>query len=495
MGFDGDLTKAAARASKPRPIPDVRSLTKRCLLLPALLVGPFGGTLAGCARMDPQEDALTTRVDALVDPLLAANELSGAIVLTRGGTVVYERGFGMANHAAGVAFTPNTPSDGASLAKTFTAAGAWWLAQEGRLELDAPATRYLPDFPHEQTTVRHLLSHSNGLPPYYEFFDPYFAPDEVRTTQALLRVVSEHAATPSFTPGSRFEYSNLGFDVVALVIEQVTGQSYEAFLTERFFSPLGMQNTFARPARFTDWPGVRTMGYAWRDTSWQIFDVFDMEAFLGASNLYVSASDLARWASANAAGTALPAAVFAAGRQRTVIDGSPSPITGLSWYCDDSGMRGYYTGSLNAFHSLVYWDRERNEAAVLVTNSTMPPWQAITLQRDLVDALAERSTHAHPPDAFTRFSRDTRSTTVGRYVADGIETVTVSQDSNGLKLRIGAGLEFGVFLVSDQVFYVPGPDYWLAFGGAPPTTLYLRSMFLDMVLHRTPETAPGTLPD
>lgn len=110
---------------------------------------------------------------------------------------LYQRG------AAALAFTPDTPADGGSLAKTFTAAAVWWLAHEGRIDPDAPVIRYLPEFPHPRTSVRHLLSHSNGLPPYYEFFDPHFAPDEVRTTQKMLEVVAREVPVPAFEPGSR----------------------------------------------------------------------------------------------------------------------------------------------------------------------------------------------------------------------------------------------------------------------------------------------------
>ena len=149
-----------------------------------------------------------------------------------------------------------------------------------------------------------------------------------------------------------------------------------------------MSATFPRPARLADWPGVRTLGYRWRDGAWTIVDVFDMEAFLGASNLYFPARDLARWANAHAMGTALPPAVEQAGGERPVVDGQRSAINGLSWYCDDQDARCYYSGMLNAFHSLAYWDRQHRESVVLVTNSSVPPWTVSTLQRDLVAALA-----------------------------------------------------------------------------------------------------------
>lgn len=255
------------------------------------------------------DDALTARVEAITAPLVDAHLPSGAIVFSRDGATVFARGYGLANHAAGLAFTPDTPADGGSLAKTFTAAALQALAHEGRVDLDAPVTRFVPTYPHAATTVRHLVVHSDGLPPYHEFFDPYFGPTDIRTTEALLDVVRAQRPQPSFPPGTRFEYSNLGWDVAALIIERLTGQSYEAVLRERFLAPFAMKRTFARPARLADWSGTRTLGYRWVDSAWQVVDVFDNEAFLGASNLYFSAHDLARWANAWALGEALPAAV------------------------------------------------------------------------------------------------------------------------------------------------------------------------------------------
>ncbi|MFN0069453.1 MAG: serine hydrolase domain-containing protein [Limisphaerales bacterium] len=446
--------------------------------------------LGACARQQvdaetASESLLASRVDSLVAPLVSAHEFSGAVVLMRRGEVVYRRGFGMANHAAGVPFTPDTPSDGGSVAKTFTAAGVWWLAAEGRLDLDAPVVRYVPEHPHAQTTVRHLIAHSNGLPPYYGFFDPYFAADEVRTTTALLRIVSLHAPEPAFVPGTRFEYSNLGFDVAALVIERVSGQSYEAFVRARFFEPLGMQASFGRPARFADWRGVRTMGYRWSDGAWTTNDVLDMEAFLGASNLYFSAADLARWGSANATGSALPAAVVEAGQKHIDIGGGHSGITGLSWYCDDSQSRCHYTGDYNAFYSFVYWDRVNQVAVAFVSNSTMPWWTRIGLQRALVRAFESHPGAIDDSLAFARFDPKNRAVVAGSYSAQALGSITISADSDGLHFQAGSALRFGMFPVSEDVFYVPGLDYFVAFsGGQPPPTIHVRSMELDVVGRR-----------
>lgn len=294
------MSQAFSPRTGPSPLSPVDSAVPPVSPVPLLVLAAVV-SLAGCAP-DDREAALARRVEDAVAPLVAAHQFSGAIVLTRGGEVVFRRGYGMANHDAAVPFTPDTPSDGGSLAKTFTAAALQWLAHEGRVDLDAPVSRYLPDFPHAGTTLRHLISHSNGLPPDYAFFDAHFAPTDLRTTEAMLRVLARTQPMPAFPPGSRFEYSNFAWDLAALVIERVTGRPYETVLRERFFSRLSMQASFARPARLADWRGVRTLGYRWHDGRWTLVDVFDFEVFLGASNLYFSAADLGRWASASAGG-------------------------------------------------------------------------------------------------------------------------------------------------------------------------------------------------
>lgn len=457
----------------PRAVP--RMVNYALLLITAC-------ALAACAATPPGDDALARRVDGLIAAAADAPAFSGAVVLARQGRVVYARGFGMANHEAGVAFTPDTPTDGASLAKTFTAAGVLWLANDGRVDLDAPVTRYVPAYPHAATTVRQLLAHSNGLPDY-AFFDPHFAPDALRTTARLLRVLAKELPAPSFAPGSRFEYSNVGYDAAAAVIEAMTGQDYPRFVAERFFTPLGMRASFARPGRLADWRGVRTMGYRWRDGAWQLHDVFDNEAFYGASNLYFSANDLSRWASAQAAGSAVPPAVAAAGRQHPLIAGRPSSITLASWYCDDDGQRCHYTGSYNAFHSLVYFDRASGDSAVMVSNGTLPAERTINLQRELVAALAGAPAQPDPATGFIRFDDKTRPTVAGTYRGEGLGTLRLraqpTADAPGrLSAQIDNGPAFAVFPVSRDWFYMPGTDYWLAFSGTTGAeTLHLRSMY------------------
>ncbi len=453
------------------------------LTLVAALAGcsPPGGSPPHAPAAD-----LGTRVDAILAPLVAANEFSGAVVLMRDGEVVYRRGFGMANHREGIPFTPETPVDGASLAKTFTAAGVRLLAAEGRIALEAPVARYLPEYPHPRTTVTHLLSHSNGLPADYGFFEPLFAAGEVWTTEAMLRLTGEHAPEPSFEPGSRYEYSNLGFDAAGLLIERVSGRDYEGFMRERFFEPAGMTGSFARPARLSEWEGPRTEGYAWVEGAWVPNDALDLEAFFGASNLYFTADDLARWGEAQVRGTALPEAIVQAGLHPLEFGGAGLPMTGLAWYCDERQVRCNYSGHHAGFHDFLHWDRERREVAVFVSNSTLPAWRIATLQRDLVRVLSGAAPEELHTPTFVPAADLEPEELAGRYEAIRAPVIELTAGDGGLHLRLAGGAPADAYPAGPQVLYVPGYDAFLGFAldGTEPV-LHLRSVEVDAVARRS----------
>ena len=431
--------------------------------------------LSGCVHKAPPATD-HDRVQAIV----AGTGFSGAIVLGRGGEVVYARGFGEADRERGVPFTPATPGDGGSIAKTFAAAAIHLLVAEGRLGLDDPVTMHLPEYPHRATRVRHLLVHSVGLPDY-DFFDADVPAGTRRDPTAMLRVLATRRPAPSFPPGSRFEYSSLGYDIAGLVVERVAAQRYTSFVQERLLAPLGLRDSFPRPAFFADWPGPRTLGYRERDARWERFDVFDGEDFHGGSNWYVSALDLTRWAMAFAQGTGLPSAVQAAATQPARLDdGSTLGFTAGSWFCDASRQRCQYTGALHAFQTFVHWDRARKETVVYVSNSTLPPWQRTRIARDLAALLAGAPAPASDPTPLLRVARDAMAPLAGVYRSAALGAIELRVDKERLSLHPAAGPTYPAYRVGADTYYVPGLDYWLGFsGGTKPDVLHIRTIHGD----------------
>ena len=169
-----------------------------------------------------------------------------AVGVSLSGRSVYEKAFGMAEIEHGIANTPQTIFESGSVAKQFTAAAIILLSLEGKLGLDDPVRKYIPEFPDygAPLTIRHLLNHTAGLRDWGSVLElTGFGRGDRMISQALAMDVITHQKGLDFTPGAEYSYSNSGYQVAATIVERVSKQSLPAFTEERFFKPLGMTKT------------------------------------------------------------------------------------------------------------------------------------------------------------------------------------------------------------------------------------------------------------
>ena len=208
----------------------------------ALTVGPAEPP-APLAQAPLSEDVVRREAERLVAGLCRDDVFSGAVLIARGEEVVYEHACGLANKDFRVPNTTGTRFNLASMNKMFTAVAIAQLVEAGRLSVEDPLSRYLPEFPSAQAASRlrieHLLTHTGGLPSFLSTEWDAASRTRFRTIDDYLPLV---AGKPlGFDPASRVAYSNTGFLVLGKVIEVVTGQSYFDYVRERIFRPAGME--------------------------------------------------------------------------------------------------------------------------------------------------------------------------------------------------------------------------------------------------------------
>lgn len=422
-----------------------------------------------------------SRLDALFADLHARGLFDGAVVVSSGGKVVYERGFGYADVERGVPFTADTPADGGSLAKTFTAALLLALQHEGVLALDDPAQKYLPELPYGEITLRHLLSHSSGIPVGdYDYFDAHLPREQVRTTETLLRVIAEQKPPLASAPGTHFQYSSFAFDLAALAASRAAGKSYGELLSERFFRPLAITSAFLRPGRFGEFPGVRTRGYQRVGGKLEPNEVFDYEAFHGGSNIYFSARDLDRW---NVAAVLSPAALADALRPATIA-GAPSGLTLGSWY--RSGDAFWYSGHLQGFHSELFRDARSGLSVVYISNNTIEPWLQKAIVRAAADITRGRSVAPLAAPALRELTKEQRANLAGRWRLPGGEERVITTAS-GRPSVVYDRVTYGIVQISPSTFYVPGLDWIIGFGGEGASRMYVGTNVEEAWATRVPE--------
>ena len=187
-----------------------------------------------------------------------------AAAVSLNGNVVFEKAFGLADMEHNVPNTPQTIFESGSVAKQFTAASLVLLQQEGKLSLDDPVRKYIPELPDygAPLTIRHLLNHTAGLRDWGTVMSLTGAGrgDRVINQDLALDVIT-HQRALDFTPGSEYSYSNSGYNLAAIIVERVSKQKFPAFVEERLFKPIGMTNSSWRDDYQRIVPG-RAQAYA-----------------------------------------------------------------------------------------------------------------------------------------------------------------------------------------------------------------------------------------
>jgi len=257
-----------------------------------------------------EADALAA-LTARAGELAKKDEFSGVVLVARHGKVVLQKAWGFANRETRVPNTLDTKFRLGSMNKMFTAVATLQLVEAGKLKLDDPLGKYLPDYPNKdvatKVTVRHLLTHTGGTG---DIFGPDFEKNRLtlREHSDYLKLYGSRGL--DHEPGAEFRYSNYGFVLLGALIEKVTGMSYYDYVQRKIFQPAGMTST-ASLAENESVPN-RSIGYMKDDGKW--VPNTDTLPWRGTSagGGYSTAGDLLRFAQALESGKLISKASLAA---------------------------------------------------------------------------------------------------------------------------------------------------------------------------------------
>ena len=232
---------------------------------------------------------------------------NGAWLYAEKGEIVSKGALGFRDPEDTLPITEDTIFQLASVTKQFTAAAVMLARREGLLELDDEITKYFPEIPYPDVTIRHLLTHTSGIPDYFDdadwFIKIWKEEKRVPGNDEILRFLCETEAKPYFAPGEGLAYSNTGYNLLALLVERLSGVPYEDFLQKNIFEPAGMGSTrcchirrdgipfenFARATVFEDDKWVADIESA------EEGDVVAFDGLNGDDYVYTNIFDMLRW--------------------------------------------------------------------------------------------------------------------------------------------------------------------------------------------------------
>jgi CubicO group peptidase (beta-lactamase class C family) len=434
-----------------------------------------------CLAQSPAPD--TGRMDQIVQSYVSAKQFMGSVLVARGDEILFSKGYGMANVEWNIPNAPTTKFRIGSITKQFTAAAILLLEERGKLQVEDPVKRYMPDAPAawDKVTVFNALTHTGGIPNFTSFPD---YPQKSLSTMTAEEIVAWFKDKPlDFDPGTKFSYSNSDYVLLGYLIEKLSGQSYEKFLQENIFTPLGMKdsgydsNTAIieyRASGYTQTPaGLVNAGYV------------NMTVPHGAGGLYSTTLDLLKWEQGLFGGKLLRPESLA----KMITPFKENYGFGLIIRTTDGRKNIWHNGGIQGFNaSLGYYPGSKITVAVLSNlNGNAPdemlPKLAAVAHGQAVQLNSERKEIKLP--------RETLATYVGTYELQPRINLMITLDGEQLQTQLSGQRKAPLFAEAEGRFFLKVVDAQLEFlkdANGRVTDVILHQNGRDQKAHRISDT-------
>lgn len=300
------------------------------------------------------------------------HRFNGAVMVAKDGVPVYEEYTGFADMGKKTPFDDSSRFQLASVSKQFTAVAVLMLQQQGKLHIDSTLTTYLPELPYEGVTLRHLLHHEAGFPGYMWLIARHWNEHTAPDNQDVVKMMAEHPVKLRFTPGSRFQYSNTGYSLLAAVAERVSGKDFDVFMQEAVFQPLNMEQSFAYSAAKDTLHPDMVRGFRYYNGKYHKVPENLMEGTYGDKNIYSTPRDLLKWAEGLYSGKLLNKELLDIALAPS--DGSSSKTVnygmGFRIYDTHPGKMVYHNGSWSGFRTTLRIIPEKDLTVIVLTNNS-----------------------------------------------------------------------------------------------------------------------------
>jgi CubicO group peptidase (beta-lactamase class C family) len=395
-------------------------------------------------------------VDALLTDRVSPKGAAVAVLVSRDGTILFQKAYGLADIARAEPAKVSTPFRIGSVTKQFTAAAILKLVEADKLKLTDPLSKFYPDFPRgHEITIEHLLTHTSGIHSYTEESEFMEKATQPVTAADLIARIKSYPL--EFAPGDTWKYSNSGYVLLGDILEKVSGQSYERCVTKLLLDPADMNSTGVY--RNAEPPAHSPVGYVYEAGNYKPAPDWQMSWAGGAGALYSTLADLDRWNEAVFSGKVLRRETFeqALTPVKTKKNADGKTDEGYGFGFGISKFRGVreiaHGGGLPGFGSFLLRLPDKNFTVVVLENQ-LPPKPELapsSLAHEIVEIYfgEELAPRASPVQSV---SDAALQAIVGRYDY-GVAVMNVTKEGSHVYAQLGPQPRFEIFPRSETDFF------------------------------------------
>ncbi|HLP38962.1 serine hydrolase [Lacibacter sp.] len=411
----------------------------------------------------------SSKIDSLIKAYISLNKFNGTVLVTKNGKVVFNKSYGYGDVTNKRLITSKSIFQIGSLTKPFTALLILKIFDEKKISINEPLSKFIINYPKgSEITIKHLLTHTSGI--YEALQDPnYF---ELLTASKQLtneERISFFCNKPlSFTPGSKFSYSNSGYDLLGAVIEKLSGLTYQECLKKYIFEPLKMQNSGFDYRALND-KKRKVTGYSYLSKTRQIESkLWNPYAIFSSGALYSTTGDLLKFYSGLKSYRIV---------SREVYESAVTPFLngyGLGWYIDSIGkdLVINHGGNIDGFTSYYLMNHQNDICIILLNNITSTSLERIG--NSIYKILTNMPYILPKPKLEVPVKQEILSSYVGRYEISENYIATISLENSLLFLQINNETKMKLSAEKETVFFIKDEDMEIEFVPQKNTSFQLK---------------------
>lgn len=400
----------------------------------------------------------TAKVDSLIKAYIQLNKFNGTVLATQRGEVVFNKSYGFSDVSTKKLVLSNSIFQIGSLTKPFTALLILKLFDDKKISINEPVGKFIDSYPKEnQITIQHLLTHTSGV--YEALRDPrYFehlTSNKVLTNEERIAFFSNKPL--DFTPGTKYSYSNSGYDLLGAVIEKVSGMTYQACLKKYIFDPLKMNNSGFDYRALND-KNRKVIGYSYLSKTKQIASkLWNPYAIFSSGALYSTTEDLLKFYKGLTSYKIVSKEIY----ERAV-----TPFLngyGLGWYIDDIGNDKIinHGGNIDGFTSYFLMNPQNDICIVLLNNITSTSLERIG--NSIYRILTNKPYTLPKPKVEIPMKQEILASYVGKYEVSDSYIANITLENNILFLQINNEVKLKLSAEKEAVFFIKDEDMEVEF--------------------------------
>jgi len=346
----------------------------------------------------------TRKMDLYFRSLCTSAKFNGNVLIAENGKIIYANSYGFANFKTRDSLSLQSTFQLASASKPITATAILMLKDRALLQLDDPISKYIENFPYENVTIRMLLSHKSGLPNYMHFYEN-IDQSKYLSNQDVIDYLLKYNPQMQNAPGKRFRYNNTNFAILSYLVGKISGTSFERFVEDSIFEPLGMKNSYVFNFETDQAVQIPVRGYRYSHVE---ADFSYLDGVVGDKGIYSNVEDLFRFDQALYDEFLLKQESIEESIQFEGRDASnPYQNYGLGWRLTQlsTGKKiVFHTGQWNGFSSLILRVPEDRHTIIFLgnrkNNCFMNFYSILAiLDEDLANQMMQLSIQQNSPDS------------------------------------------------------------------------------------------------